>query len=297
MRTHLLIAIAALQQAACAGGPSNTCDVDEDCASGFCRADGTCGPAEDTDGGDDGDAGSAPDGPTGCDPDHDGTIARDELPLVPGRTATFRVALDATIDTAGQIDGQGNRRWDLSGALTGDSDGDTALLDPADAWWKDVFPAASYATRLSAEADLLGVFELTDTRLRLLGVVSPTAGASRTELVYDPPVDVLVIPLAPSATWNSDTTISGLAQGVAAYYTEGYQSRVDALGTIDTPYGEFPVSRVAVDLTRQVGAGFVTRRTFSFVAECYSTVATIVSQDYEADAEFTDAAEVRRLAP
>src|SRR5688572_29564260 len=112
MRTHLLIAIAALQQAACAGGPSNSCDVDEDCASGFCRADGTCGPVDDDDGGADVDAGDSPDGPTGCDPDHAGTIARDELPLVPGRTATFRVALDATIDTAGQIDGEGNRRWD-----------------------------------------------------------------------------------------------------------------------------------------------------------------------------------------
>src|SRR5688572_14155038 len=101
MRTHLLIAIAALQQAACAGGPTNSCAIDDDCASGFCRADGTCGPAQDA--GDEGDGGATPDGPTGCDPDHDGTISRAELPLVPGRTATFRVALDATIDTAGQL--------------------------------------------------------------------------------------------------------------------------------------------------------------------------------------------------
>jgi hypothetical protein len=296
MRRALVIAIVALQQAACAGGPADRCAVNSDCPSGFCRADGTCAPADDAGGPPDA-AGDLPDGPAGCDPDHDGTIARDELPLAPGRVATFRVALDATVDTAGQLDGQGNRRWDLSGALTGDSDGEASLLDPAGTWWADAFPAATYATRLSAEADLLGVFELTDTRLRLLGVVSPTGGATRTELVYDPPVDVLVLPLAPSATWSSDTTISGVAQGLAAYYTEGYESRVDALGTLDTPYGEFPVSRVAVDLTRQVGTGFVTKRTFSFVAECYSTVATIVSQDYEPDAEFTDAAEVRRLAP
>ena len=296
MRPAYFIAIAALQHAACAGGPASTCDVDEDCASGFCRADGTCAPASDG-GGDEADGGGAPDAPAGCDPDHDGTISRDELPLAPGRVATFRVALDAAVDTAGQLDGEGNRRWDLSGALTGDADGDAELLAPADTWWAPSFPAATYATRLSAEADLLGVFELTDTRLRLLGVVSPTGGALRTELVYDPPVDVLQLPLAPSATWEVDTTVTGLAQGVAAFYTEAYESRVDALGTIDTPYGEFPVSRIAVDLTRQAGAGFVTKRTFSFIAECYSTVATIVSQDYETGAEFTDAAEVRRLAP
>jgi hypothetical protein len=296
MRTSSFIAIVALQYlAGCAGSPADRCDVNSDCASGFCQADHTCAP--------EGDGGARPDstvgvdGPEGCTPDLDGTITRAELPLQPGRTATYRVASDATVDTGGTIDGDGLHHWSLSAALPGDEDRDVALLDPADAWWADLFPTASYATPLSAGSDLLGVFELTDTRLRLLGVVSPTAGAQRTELTYDPPVDVLQLPMAPAATWSTDTTVSGLAQGFAAYYTEAYDSRVDALGTMATPYGDFPVSRVAVDLSRQVGAGFVTSRTFAFVAECYSTVATIVSQDYEAGAEFTDAAEVRRLAP
>ena len=127
--------------------------------------------------------------------------------------------------------------------------------------------------------------------------MSPTGGSLRTELAYDPPVDVLVLPMGPSASWTVDTTITGLAQGVASYYTESYESRVDAVGTLDTPYGPFPVSRVAVDLTRQVGALITTKRTFAFVAECYAQVGTIVSQDYESGSEFTDAAEVRRLAP
>lgn len=296
MRPGVIIVLVALQHAACAGSASDACDADEDCPSGFCRADGTCGaaPADAAPGDDDA---PPPDAPAGCAPDHDGTIARDELPLAPGRTATFRVALDAPVDTAGELDGEGDRRWDLSAALAGDADETVTLVDPTGAWWAGAFPAAHYAAPLSAEADLLGVFELADTRLRLLGVVSPTGGAFRTELVYDPPVDVLVLPLAPSATWEVDTTVTGVAQGVASIYTESYASRVDALGTLATPYGEFPVSRVAVDLTRQVGAGITTRRSFAFVAECYSTVASVVSQDYERGAEFTDAAEVRRLAP
>jgi hypothetical protein len=297
MRLGVIALIVAAQNAACSGTAMDACERNSDCPSGFCRADHTCAP-------EDGVADAAPDAepirdgmPGGCTPDHDGTIARDELPLVAGRTATFRVALDAPVDTAGQIDGDGQRTWNLSAAIPGDEDRATELLSPTGAWWQELFPTASYATTLSAEADLLGVFELNDTSLRLLGVVSPTAGTYRTELTYDPPVDVLVLPLAPSATWNVDTTVSGLAQGVASYYTESYESRVDALGTLTTPYGEFPVSRVAVDLTRQVGAGFVTKKTFAFVAECYSTIASVVSQDYETDAEFTDAAEVRRLAP
>ena len=52
-----------------------------------------------------------------------------------------------------------------------------------------------------------------------------------------------------------------------------------------------------MDLTRTVGALITTRRTFGFVSECYGTVATIVSKDYEAGAEFTTAAELWRLTP
>jgi hypothetical protein len=294
-RARLLL-VAALQQAACAGSPADRCEQDEDCPSGFCRADRTCGPGA-VDAGADGGDPDRPDAPAGCVPDHDGTIGRDELPLAPGRTATFRIARDTAVDTAGQLDGQGRRRWDLSGALAGDQDTALALLDPEDAWWRAAFPAADYAARLSVASDLLGVFALTDTRLRLLGVVSPAGGALRTELTYDPPVDVLVLPLTPTSTWTVESTVSGLAQGVASYYHERYQSRVDALGTLVTPYGELPVSRVAVDLRRQVGAAFTTRRSFAFVAECYATVATVVGQDFDTGAELSQAAEVWRLAP
>lgn len=284
------------QLLACAGSATDTCAIDEDCPSHFCRADHTCAPGDPGDGGRP-DATIDVDAAPGCVPNHDGTISRDELPLVPGRTATYRATTNATIDSAGTIDGNGAHTWDLSTALDGDHDVSVSLLDPRGQWWAGDFAGASYATLLSTTSDLLGVFALTDSRLQLLGVVSPTGGSARTELTYDPPVDVLVLPMSPSARWTVDTTVTGLAQGVAAYYTEHYESRVDAVGTVITPYGPFPASRVAVDLTRTVGASFVTTRTFAFVSECYSTIATLVSQNYETGAEFTDAAEVRRLAP
>jgi hypothetical protein len=85
---------------------------------------------------------------------------------------------------------------------------------------------------------------------------------------------------------------------VFGVYTEKYDSRVDQVGTMTTPYGAFPVLRTATDLTRTSGlATLATSRTFSWSAECFGTVATIQSQDFETAAEFTDAAEVRRLAP
>lgn len=281
--------------AGCAGSDPDHCDVAADCPSNFCRADHTCGPVQDFDGGVDGT--SPPDGPLGCQPDHDGTLTRAELVMMAGQTVTFRVATDATVDTAGQQGPGGARTWSLAGGLPGDRDLTVTLVAPTGAWWAASFPTASYALRLSADSELLGVMRLDTAGVALLGVVSPEAGPTRTELSYDPPVPLLPTPLAPDAQWTTTSTVTGLAQGIGAFYSERYQSRVDAVGTMTTPFGPFPVRRIATDLTRTVGATFVTRRSFGFAAECYGTVATIASQDYEAGAEFTDAAEVWRMVP
>jgi hypothetical protein len=291
------IAVAAVAAAGCQ--PTERCAAAADCASGFCRADGTCGPAGDADA----DAGPSPDaGPTAaCTPDHDGAISAAELPLVVGRRSSFRVALDAAVDSAGvpQDDDDALRRWELAAAQPGDDDVELELVDPVGAWWAESFPDATHAVRLSAELDLLGVFRRDRDALRLLGVVSPDAGLLRTELAYDPPVEILPLPLDAAAAWTVETTVSGLAEGVVVLYAERYESAVDAVGEVVTPYGSFPVLRAATDLTRTVGVVASTRRSFAFVAECYGAVATIAGQDGDAgdDGELTEAAELWRLEP
>lgn len=81
-------------------------------------------------------------------------------------------------------------------------------------------------------------------------------------------------------------------------YSESYTFVADSSGVIATPYGEIDVIRVRSELTRTSGfATLDTRRTFAFVGECFGTVATVTSQSFESDSEFTDASEVRRLAP
>jgi len=294
-RTFMLLCSMSL--AACGDDSSGTpCTEDEQCPSQFCRADGTCAPAEI-------DAPLGPDAPIDapsgvCSPDHDGTISLAELPLTAGKMATFRVALDATFDTAGTAGTAGMRRWDLTAQLAMDSDRPLALLSPTGMWWAPTFPTASYAAVLSAESDLLGVFKVDATQLQLLGVVSPEAGTFRTELAYDPPVKILALPVASAATWVTTSAVSGTAQGVFASYTERYASLVDLVGTMKTPYGEFPVVRVATDLTRSsLGATILTKRSFAWIAECFGSIATVQSQDNEPSAEFSDPAEVRRLAP
>lgn len=280
----------------CGGSSGDTCSLDSDCASGFCKADGTCGPAP---------ADAAPqsdgavDGSTAlCNPNHDGMITLAELPFMAGRMGTFRVATDATWDTAGTSNSNGSRAWDLSVQLAGDADRVMMLGAPTAQWWSTTYPTATYATELSIESDLRGVFHVTGAESTLLAVVSPQAGSLRTELDYDPPAKILSLPLSAGATWTSTSTVSGTAQGAIVAYTEKYESRVDQVGTMKTPYGEFPVLRVATSLTRTSGlATILTKRTFSWVAECFGPIATAASQDFESGVEFTDNAEIRRLAP
>lgn len=273
------------------------CDDHADCASGFCRADHTCAPDDDVDAAAAVDSDPGIDAASGCVPDHDGTLTRDELVMAAGQMARFRVATDVPVDTAGAQGAGGSRQWSFTAAASGDRDLELTLVAPAGQWWASTFPTASYATRLSAEATLLGVMRLDASGVALVGVVSPEAGVGRTELTYDPPVPIIPTPLSPSASWNVTSTVSGLASGVGVLYTERYVSRVDAIGDAATPFGTFPVRRIAVDLTRTVGAAVTTRRSFAFVSECYGTVATIASQDYESGSEFTDAAELWRLQP
>ncbi len=285
----------------CGESSDHACTQHSDCESNFCKSDGTCAASEDggaPDAGDSGiggdasiDANSAP-----CTPNHDGILSRDEFPLEPGRSATYRVALNAPVSTAGQINGD-ERRWEFSTNLESDRDIPSTLRSPDGEWFASLFEGASYVTRLSEENNLLGVFELNNEALLLRGVVSPEPGLTRTELIYTPPVVVIRFPLQTSSAWSHHTSVSGVADGIAVLYSEQYEFNVDAQGDIETPFGTFPVLRLRTELQRTFGAFVTTNRTFNFLAECFTFVATVRSSDFETDVEFTTAAEVRRLAP
>jgi hypothetical protein len=300
LQSSIALATTVLLAGAACGGGGDLCVHDQDCPSHYCLPDGTCGPAQGTDAGGSNNQidAAVTDAPAEtCTPTHDGTITASEMPLQAGRSATFRTATNVTIDTAGSAGSGGTLTWDLSGQLSGDADDVVTLLSPAGTWWGSDFGSASYAVTLSASSDLLGVFEVTDSAVLLLGVVSPDATGG-TELTYSPPAELVAMPFSSGNTWTSTSTVSGTASGVAALYNEEYDSDVDATGTMTTPYGAFPVLRVATNLTRTSGVTtLATSKTFAWDAECFGAVATIVSQDFETQQEFTDAAEVQRLAP
>ncbi len=303
--------VAALASGCAASGPE--CSRGTDCPTGACNATGRCVPASEldaaadaaplppaedaaTDGGEPPtDTGPGIDG--GCVPNKDFRITREEVPLAAGLRATYKVAKDATVSTAGTPGADGARVWDLSMDLPGDGLAlvETQKLD--DKWFKDDFKGATYATKLSERNTLLGVFEITPAALKLRGVVSPDDGLTKTNVAYAPAVDVLAFPLEVGKAFVTTATVTGYASGVLSSYTEKYDSAVDAKGTMKTPLGTFTVLRVRTTLTRTLGLLVTTVRSFAWVTECYGTVASATSADNEANAEFTRSAEVRRIAP
>ncbi len=286
------------------------CRVGADCASGLCAADGTCVSGSGTDAGaadrvvpveagEDAQKETSTSGDAGCGAaPFDGIITRAEVPLAAGLRATYKVATSTDVDTRGVAQADGSREWDFSGAYAGDHATIVETLKLDGTWYATKFPTGTYATKLAEGSDLLGVFELGQGSLSLLGVVSPTDGISRTELTYGTKVATLVFPVTKGQNFKTmSSSVSGLASGITSFYTESYDSTVDAQGKLKTPLGTFSVLRIATTLTRTVGFLVTTIRSFSFVAECYGVVASVTSQDNESDVEFTRAKELRRISP
>ncbi|GMU60615.1 MAG: hypothetical protein AMXMBFR34_23780 [Myxococcaceae bacterium] len=327
MRCLSLFACAAL--AGCPG-PSVDCRVGADCASGVCRSDGTCasvdagvggGGGSETGGGTGGGGssgggmgggsgggsgdGGTPDGgadagmPVGCQPNRDGVVQRNEIFLQPGLRATFLTSGSATFDTAGTAQPDGGRFWDFSVARPGDASRLVETRSVQGAWFEAEYPDAGYYTELGQGTDLLAVFGATPDGLYLQGVVSPTDDLFSTRVRYSPWVKVLQFPLRSGDTWSTTTSVSGRFNGVVlGIQSETYASQVDRVGDAKTPYASFGSLRVRTVMNRTINfVPTLTLRTFTWVTECFGSIATAQSQDNESSTEFTSVKEVRRLSP
>ncbi|MBX3231315.1 MAG: hypothetical protein KIT84_10260 [Labilithrix sp.] len=335
--TFPLVAVAAIGVTsvvvACSDSEARACRVGADCASGVCSADGRCVPVQD---GGVFDAGAPPaddddddddevikrpsdDGggltTRGCVANRDGVIAANEVPTRAGLHGIFRFATKALVSTEGTDIGGGKRRWDLSGKLNGDANVLIETLPLDDKWYGPKFPNGSYATPIGKSPDLLAVFAKSDDgSLTILGAVSSYDGAYRTELINDKAVEVLKFPLEKGKKWESSViNVTGVAPYPTAptspsgpyAYTDVYENEVDGEGELVAPLGTFDVLRVRILITRTFPAvppavpteTVVKTRQFAFVTECYGNVAAVTSELNEPNVEFTNAAEVRRIAP
>lgn len=316
---------------ACSDSEARACRVNADCASGVCSSDGRClaadaGTVVDTGtppvtGDDDDEVEVRPidDGggltKKGCIANNDGVINADEVPTRAGLHGIFRFGTKALVSTEGTDIGNGKRRWDFSKTLNGDSNVLIETLSLKEKWYGPKFPNGSYATPIGKSPDLLAIFAKSDDgNLTILGAASSYDGPYRTELINDKAVEVLKFPLKKGNKWSSGViNVTGVAPYPAAptspsgpyAYKDTYENEVDGEGELLAPLGTFNVLRVRIVLTRTFPAPpvdggvpiVITTRQFAFVTECYGNVASISSELNEPNVEFTNAADIRRIAP
>ncbi len=233
--------------------------------------------------------------PGSCVPNHDGVVTRAEMPVVVGATAQWRAASNATFAVAGAAQADGSLQWDLAKTLTGDHDLQLKTLPITGAWYAAAFTGATYVSQLAESSDLLGIFQVTDSTLLLLGVASPTDGLQKTELTYTPPVVVLQFPLQTGSAWTTSSSVTGTATGMPVLYTETWTSKADAQGSLLAPLGTLPVLRVRTRVDRLIGMIPSTLRSVLFVSECLGTVAAADAASTEYVDDFSQCSSVRRI--
>jgi hypothetical protein len=230
-----------------------------------------------------------------CSGNGDGVIARGEEPFLVGLGTLFAVNPSGQTVSVSLAESAGG--WDYSTPVSGEQKDFDQLLAPAGRWWATDFSSATYAEILEDGQSLYGVYQVTDSALKLQGIVSANSGVGQTELTYATAIDTLRFPLKLGDTWTQTAAVSGWAEGVfVPAASDTYTFTVDARGTVKVPAGSFDTLRVRVDYSETVGLVTTTRITYLYIAECFGTVARIRSRDDEPSANFTTAAEYRRLA-
>ena len=236
-----------------------------------------------------------------CLPNLDGRITADELPVSLGVTADYFVSTGgATVNLAGTVDEAGRRVWDFSSESAADERRALGPVPLADQWYAGDVPGGELVVPALSADSVDGVYSRDDRGLWLHALASPSPepASQRTLLVYDAPVLVVRLPIAPGDGFTSTGAVTGgTLKGLPYNGTDTYQVEVDATGRLEVPALTFTqVHRVRTRVESTTADVTVTRRQVSFFFECFGEVTRAVSNDNEADPDFTSAAELRRFA-
>ena len=311
MRLHnnrFALLCACIMALAGCGGEKSGCNVDDDCVVGDVCVNGQCRALAGADlSGVVGDLGAGGDLatpiPDGWNPDAltascsfngDGTITRSEEAFTVGLGGLFAGNAPNTTVPVNNVAQSGT--WDFSSPVSGEAKQFDQLVDPSGQWWAGDFPTATYGERIDDGQQAYGVFRVGTDKLEMLGVVSEQNTFQRTELTYSTPIVVLQFPMMVGTTWTSESDVSGTASGIAFFAHEKYVFSVGERGMTKVPAATFDTLRLKMSYTQTYGALVTTRITYLHLAECYGAVARVRSKDNETSADFTQAAEYRRLA-
>ncbi len=233
-----------------------------------------------------------------CMGNRDGVITRAEMAFLVGATVTYATnRTGTTVDPVSTraTSADGGLVWNFSAATAQDQRVLDEVIPPTGQWWSSSYPDATFATVVDRSTNLLGVYRVSDGALELLGSVSTEQ--NRTNLRFSPAVAVLRFPLMVGSTWTQTVTGTGFVNFTPLTNTTTYTTRIDQQGEVWTPAGRFPALRMRTDLDQSIPLTIfrVTRRTYTFVSECWGVVARLTSVDNESAEEFTRASEYRRL--
>ncbi len=226
-----------------------------------------------------------------CVPNRDGVITGDELPVAIGLSASYYTSVDLAVDLAS------TDAWNLSEERASDEVISLGPIALSDQWYAGNFPGATFVT--DAGGGLDGVFHQDDQGLFLHGTASQDPDpVGRTLVVYAQPIAVLRFPLADGLAFEGTGAIDGTISGLPFVGQDEVAVEVVGEGLLDLPYVRFsPVLRVRTHVVRRPSTGpIATKRSISFVFECFGEVAHADSKLDEQNPDFTTAAALRRFA-
>lgn len=242
-------------------------------------------------------------GTLSCVPDLDGTILAREVPTVLDTPASYLVnpvGKDRAVDLVGKVDKAGKRVWDFGTDFADDQALKLTATALAGKWYAASFPGGSFVSPLDAAQTLDAVYRRDDGGLYLMGLASKVEAPAegKTLLVYDAPIKILSFPLAAGAKWVSVGTVTGgVVRNLPYAGKDTYEVEDDGVGRlILTDFTFEQAHRVRTKVTVSPSAGAtVVRHQVSFFSECFGEIARATSKDNEPAADFTTAAELRRL--
>lgn len=167
-------------------------------------------------------------------------------------------------------------------------------------WYAASFPTGEFVSAVDAAGTLDGVYKHDTSGIVLLGIASreeaPKEG--KTLYVYQTPIAVFRFPLVAGSSWvSSGQVINGTIRGLPYAGKDTYEVSDDATGRLvlhDYTFEQAHRIRTKVTLSPSAGAVLV-RHQVGYFVECFGEVVRAVSKDNEPNADFTTAAELRRL--
>ncbi len=238
-----------------------------------------------------------------CVPNLDGVIEASEVPLVFDVPVSYLVSPPGTtrsVDVRGIEDGD-VRSWDWSIDLADDQRASVAATSLADKWYADSFPPDAFVAPIDSGSGVETISRRDERALYLLGVASaePDPASGRTLLIYETPVELVRFPIELGSRHESVGVIEdAVFSGIPYASVDTYSVEVAALGELSLPSLSFTQAhqvRIRVEVAPALGEPSSVRQV-SYFFECFGEVARATSIPGEAEPDFTEAAEVRRLS-